>query len=64
MRILVLGAGNVGTLIARDLANEHEVWVGNSDEKKLKALSELNTIKLDASRNLEDMMKKIQAHAR
>ncbi len=60
MRILVLGAGNVGTLIARDLANEHEVWVGDSDAEKLKALSDLNTIKLDASRNLEELMKKFE----
>lgn len=43
MKILVLGAGNVGRAAAWDLAKDFEVYVGDVDTKKLEALREFAT---------------------
>ncbi|USH00666.1 saccharopine dehydrogenase NADP-binding domain-containing protein [Thermococcus argininiproducens] len=50
MRVLVLGAGNVGKAIAWDLKDEFDVSVGDVSERRLKELSKfVKTIKIDAS---------------
>ena len=51
MKVLVLGAGNVGRAIAWDLRDEFDVHVADLSEERLKAVSEFATpLKLDASR--------------
>jgi len=50
MKVLVLGAGNVGRAIAWDLRDEFDVHVGDISEERLKAVSEFATpLKVDAS---------------
>ena len=50
MKVLVLGAGNVGKAIAWDLKDEFEVYVGDISEERLKAVSQFATpIRVDAS---------------
>ncbi|WP_297069502.1 saccharopine dehydrogenase family protein [Thermococcus sp.] len=50
MKVLVLGAGNIGRAIAWDLRNEFEVYVGDVSDDRLKAVSEFATpLKVDAS---------------
>ena len=50
MKVLVLGAGNVGRAIAWDLRDEFEVYVGDLSEERLKAVSEFATpLRVDAS---------------
>ncbi len=51
MRVLVLGAGNVGKAIAWDLRDEFNVHVADLSGERLRAVSEFATpLKLDASR--------------
>ncbi len=51
MKVLVLGAGNVGKAIAWDLKDEFDVYVADLSEERLKAVSGFATpVKLDASR--------------
>ncbi|WP_457741660.1 saccharopine dehydrogenase family protein [Thermococcus sp.] len=51
MKLLVLGAGNVGKAIAWDLRDEFDVYVADLSDDRLKAVSDFATpIKLDASR--------------
>lgn len=55
MRILVLGAGNVGSAAAYDLSDEFDVWIGDVSEERLRAVQErlemagkfANTVKVD-----------------
>ncbi|MBC7095171.1 saccharopine dehydrogenase family protein [Thermococcus sp.] len=50
MKVLILGAGNVGKAIAWDLKDEFEVSVGDVSERRLEELSKFaETIKIDAS---------------
>jgi len=50
MKVLVLGAGNVGRAIAWDLRDEFDVYVGDLSEERLKAVSEFATpLRVDAS---------------
>ncbi|WP_256957740.1 saccharopine dehydrogenase family protein [Thermococcus litoralis] len=50
MRILVLGAGNVGKAIAYDLSKDFEVWAGDRDLNRLEDVKNYaNPIKVDAS---------------
>lgn len=50
MRVLVLGAGNVGRAIAYDLTSNFEVWVGDKSEERLENIKEFATpLKVDAS---------------
>ncbi|ASJ06876.1 saccharopine dehydrogenase family protein [Thermococcus pacificus] len=50
MKVLVLGAGNVGRAIAWDLRDEFEVYVGDVSDDRLKTVSEFATpLKVDAS---------------
>ncbi len=50
MKVLVLGAGNVGRAIAWDLRDEFEVYVGDVSDGRLKAVSEFATpLRVDAS---------------
>ncbi|HDZ36469.1 MAG TPA: saccharopine dehydrogenase family protein [Thermococcus sp.] len=50
MKVLVLGAGNVGRAIAWDLRDEFDVYVGDVSDERLKAVSEFATpLKVDAS---------------
>ncbi|WP_175058884.1 saccharopine dehydrogenase family protein [Thermococcus sp. 2319x1] len=50
MRILVLGAGNVGRAIAYDLSKDFEVWAGDRDLNRLEDVKNYaNPIKVDAS---------------
>ncbi|AFL94471.1 saccharopine dehydrogenase related protein [Thermococcus cleftensis] len=50
MKVLVLGAGNVGRAIAWDLREEFEVHVGDVSEERLKAISEFATpVKVNAT---------------
>lgn len=51
MRVLILGSGNVGTLVAYDLSRDFEVWVIDKDETRLKRVEEVaKVLKLDLSR--------------
>ncbi|NPA47225.1 MAG: saccharopine dehydrogenase family protein [Thermococci archaeon] len=51
MKVLILGAGNVGKAIAWDLSDEFEVHVADMDAGRLKEVAEFaDTIRLDASR--------------
>ncbi|MGB9813410.1 MAG: saccharopine dehydrogenase family protein [Thermovenabulum sp.] len=53
MKIIVLGAGLVGSLIARDLSLDFEVTVADKSEEALKRIAELSkvkTIKIDFSK--------------
>lgn len=51
MEILILGAGDVGRLIAFDLSKDYEVFIGDINEKRLKLAEEFGaTIQLDASK--------------
>ena len=47
--VMVLGAGMVGSAIARDLSGEHEVTVADIDRKRLDLLSRdgLSTRRVD-----------------
>lgn len=50
MKVLVLGAGNIGSVAARDLSGDFEVWVGDISEKRLRTVEEFaNTIRIDVS---------------
>ncbi|ACJ15914.1 Saccharopine reductase [Thermococcus onnurineus NA1] len=50
MKVLVLGAGNVGRAIAWDLRDEFEVWVGDRSEERLNSVKDFaETVKIDAS---------------
>jgi len=50
MKVLVLGAGNVGRAVAWDLKDEFDVYVGDLSDERLKAVSEFATpMKVDAS---------------
>ncbi len=50
MKVLVLGAGNVGKAAAWDLRDEFDVYVGDLSEDRLRAVSEFATpVKVDAS---------------
>lgn len=60
MKVLVLGAGNVGRVIAWDLKDEFDVYVGDVSDEGLNAVSEFATpMKVDASRfdSLVEVMK-------
>ncbi|USG99375.1 saccharopine dehydrogenase NADP-binding domain-containing protein [Thermococcus argininiproducens] len=51
MEILILGAGDVGRLIAFDLSKDYEVFIGDINEKRLKLAEEFGTtLQLDASK--------------
>lgn len=51
MKVIVLGAGNVGSLTARDLSNDFEVWVADKSDERLKGVSDVaHAVKLDVSR--------------
>jgi len=63
VRVLVLGAGNVGRAVAWDLKDEFEVHVGDLSEERLKAVSEFATpVKVDASKfdELVETMKEFE----
>ena len=63
MKVLVLGAGNVGKAIAYDLSQEFEVWVGDKSKEKLEAIEDFaNPIKVGASdfSELLDTMRKFE----
>ena len=63
MKVLVLGAGNVGKAIACDLSQEFEVWVGDKSKEKLEAIKDFaNPIKADASdfNDLVDTMRQFE----
>ena len=47
--IIVLGAGLVGNVIAKDLAKEHSVTAVDISDEKLNMLSDMSTIKADIS---------------
>ncbi len=50
MRVLILGAGRVGSLVASDLSKDYEVWVVDRDEGRLALLKGFaNTVRFDAS---------------
>ncbi len=50
MKVLVLGAGNVGSAAAYDLSGEFDVWVGDVSEERLKAVEGFaNTVKVDVT---------------
>ncbi len=50
MKVLVLGAGNIGRTIAWDLRDEFEVYVGDISEERLKTVSEFaGIVKVNAS---------------
>ncbi|WP_010478715.1 saccharopine dehydrogenase family protein [Thermococcus zilligii] len=51
MKVLVLGAGNIGKAVAYDLRDEFDVYVADLSEERLDAVKDFATpIKLDASR--------------
>lgn len=51
MKVLVLGSGSVGALVAHDLSRDFEVWVIDRDETKLKKVEKVaRVLKLDLSR--------------
>ena len=47
--IIVLGAGLVGSVIAKDLAKDHKVTVVDKSKEQLKKINHLNTICCDIS---------------
>ena len=50
MKVLVLGAGNVGKAIAYDLSGDFEVWVGDKSKERLENIKEFaSPIEVDAS---------------
>ena len=50
MKVLILGAGNVGKAIAYDLSNDFEVWAGDIDQNRLEEVKAYaHPIKVDAS---------------
>jgi len=56
MRILVLGAGNVGRAIAYDLSSDFEVWVGDNSRERLAEIEKFaNPLKIDAS-NFDELL--------
>ncbi len=56
MKVLVLGAGNVGRAVAWDLKDEFEVYVGDVSEERLKVVSEFATpVRVDAS-NFDELI--------
>ncbi|MCD6371952.1 MAG: saccharopine dehydrogenase NADP-binding domain-containing protein [Thermococcus sp.] len=61
MKVCVLGAGNVGLLIAKDLSQDYEVSIADRSQERLKLAADFATpIELDASNfeRLVDCMKK------
>jgi lysine 6-dehydrogenase len=58
-KIIILGAGMVGSTIAIDLANDYAVTAVDSDENQLKALSEKNIILLTADLSSVAEIKKL-----
>ena len=40
MKIIILGAGQVGTTLAEHLCSEHDIYIIDQDEKKMKRISE------------------------
>lgn len=51
MKVMILGAGNVGALVAHDLGDEFEVWVADKNREKLSRVSKIaQVVELDASR--------------
>ncbi|ASJ08950.1 saccharopine dehydrogenase [Thermococcus siculi] len=60
MKVLVLGAGNVGRAIAWDLKDEFEVHVGDVSDERLRAVSEFATpVRVDASK-FEELVETIK----
>lgn len=60
MKVLVLGSGSVGALVAHDLSRDFEVWVIDRDETKLKKVEKVaKVLKLDLSRTevLDDVFR-------
>ena len=56
MKVLVLGAGNVGRAIAWDLREEFDIHVGDVSEERLKAVSEFaTTLKVNAA-NFDELV--------
>ena len=56
MKVLVLGAGNVGRAIAWDLREEFDVHVGDVSEERLKTVSEFaTTLKVNAA-NFDELV--------
>ncbi|MBP1912367.1 saccharopine dehydrogenase family protein [Thermococcus stetteri] len=56
MKVLVLGAGNVGRAVAWDLKDEFDVYVGDIDDGKLKAVEEFAaSVKVNAA-NFEELV--------
>jgi len=50
LRVAILGAGNVGSLVAYELSRDFEVWVASRSESSLAKLKNIvHTVKLDAS---------------
>ncbi len=61
MKICVLGAGDVGRLIAYDLSKDYEVSIADKNKERLKLAENFaTTFELDASRfeDLVEFMKK------
>tara|TARA_B100000902_G_scaffold534_1_gene649 strand:- start:6092 stop:7195 length:1104 start_codon:yes stop_codon:yes gene_type:complete len=58
-KIIVLGAGLVGSVMAKDLAHEHDVTVVDISKENLKKLHNINTICFDISdkRKLQKIIK-------
>ncbi len=51
MKVLILGSGSVGTLVAHDLSRDFEVWVVDKDESRLKKTEKIaKVLKLDLSK--------------
>ncbi|MEM2005612.1 MAG: saccharopine dehydrogenase C-terminal domain-containing protein [Zestosphaera sp.] len=51
MRVVILGAGNVGALVAHDLSKDFEVWVADKDHARLSRVSRVaQVVTLDASK--------------
>lgn len=60
MKVLVLGAGNIGKAVAWDLRDEFDVYVGDFSEERLMAVSGFaGTIKVNAS-NFEELVRTIK----
>ncbi len=61
MKVIVLGAGNVGSLTARDLSNNFEVWVADKSDERLKRVSDVaHVVKLNASRT-KDLVEAVRS---
>ncbi|ASJ02969.1 saccharopine dehydrogenase [Thermococcus profundus] len=60
MRVLVLGGGNIGRVVAWDLREDFEVYVGDADPEKLKSVEEFaEPLKIDAS-NFAELVKTME----